>query len=96
MNFVREGDSGPFFLCMKAGSIRIPHFPRPYFMNGDKVKCQKSTVLRFSCAMNGVLRTLRGRKLQRGALVMLDDSGNPIISSNCRSRTMRLLNSRHP
>lgn len=46
--------------------------------------------------MNRVVRALSGLKLSRGALVVLSDSGNPIISSNCRSHTRRLLGNRDP
>lgn len=76
--------------------MRIPHFPRSHFEKGGPVKLENSTVMRFSCYINRVLGALRGLNLERGALVVLSDSGNPMMSSKCSSGTRRLLGNRDP
>lgn len=46
--FVSRRGGRPFFLCVNARSMRIPHVPRPHFTNGDKLNAHNSIVLRLS------------------------------------------------
>lgn len=94
-----RGDTGtgrPFFLVFTARSVRIPHYPRGHFINGDRRNIHNSIAIRLSSYIHHVARTLRRTNLRGSTLIVFSDSGNPILSSNCESFTIQSGTARSP